>query len=156
MYTTHRTARGILIAEGLALTIFISAASGQARQGKAPREANFFIGTPAGWVQPKTPWGDPDLQGIWPISYVGSVPLERCAGGGGRGGPSPCDTHKTFLTEEEYTARVDAAARQVDRFADAVKQGEGGRAFLAGVTDVTVPQRQLPSLWIRRMAVFPS
>ena len=40
---------------------------------------------PKGWTQPKTPWGDPDIQGMWPISFVGSVPLERCAGGGGRG-----------------------------------------------------------------------
>ena len=40
-----------------------------------------FIETPAGWKAPKTAWGDPDLQGTWPINYVGSVPLERCAGG---------------------------------------------------------------------------
>ena len=36
--------------------------------GPTPNEGNFFIATPPGWVQPKTPWGDPDLQGIWPIS----------------------------------------------------------------------------------------
>jgi hypothetical protein len=102
-----------------------------------------FIGTPAGWVQPKTHWGDPDLQGIWPISYVGTVPLERCVGGGGgRGGATPCDPHKAFLTEEEYKARLDAASKQVDRAAEALKNGEGGRAFLAGVTDFTYPQRQ--------------
>ncbi len=29
------------------------------------------------WKQPKTPWGDPDLQGTWPISHLMSVPLER-------------------------------------------------------------------------------
>ncbi len=57
----------------------------QASAGQAPSEANFFIGTPAGWKRPTTAWGDPDLQGTWPISYVGSVPFERCAGGGGRG-----------------------------------------------------------------------
>ena len=39
---------------------------------------------PPGGMVPKTAWGDPDLQGTWPISYVGSVPLERCAGGFGR------------------------------------------------------------------------
>jgi hypothetical protein len=31
----------------------------------------------AAWKQPKTPWGDPDLQGTWPISHLMSVPLER-------------------------------------------------------------------------------
>src|SRR5262245_2855547 len=30
-----------------------------------------------GWVQPKTPWGDPDLQGVW--RYEAAVPLERPA-----------------------------------------------------------------------------
>jgi hypothetical protein len=29
------------------------------------------------WTQPKTPWGDPDLQGTWPISHLMAVPLER-------------------------------------------------------------------------------
>ena len=27
------------------------------------------------WTQPKTPWGDPDMQGVW--RYEASVPLER-------------------------------------------------------------------------------
>jgi hypothetical protein len=31
----------------------------------------------AEWKHPKTPWGDPDLQGTWPISHLMSVPLER-------------------------------------------------------------------------------
>jgi hypothetical protein len=29
------------------------------------------------WKQPRTPWGDPDLQGTWPISHLMSVPLQR-------------------------------------------------------------------------------
>src|SRR5579864_2321460 len=70
-----------------------------------PSEKNMFIETPAGWKHPKTAWGDPDLQGTWPISYVGSVPLERCAGGGRGGAQPPCDPNKAFLTEEEFKAR---------------------------------------------------
>jgi hypothetical protein len=50
---------------------------------------------------------------MWPISYVGSVPLERCAGfGERRGGDEPCDPNKAFLTEEEYQARLAAAIKQ--------------------------------------------
>ena len=30
-----------------------------------------------GWVQPKMPWGDPDMQGVW--RYEAAVPLERPA-----------------------------------------------------------------------------
>ena len=68
----------------LVAALFVATTSGQASQGQKASEANHFIETPAGWTHPKTPWGDPDLQGMWPISFVGSVPLERCAGGFGR------------------------------------------------------------------------
>ena len=34
------------------------------------------------WVQPKTPWGDPDLQGVW--RYEATIPLERPAAFEGR------------------------------------------------------------------------
>ena len=64
---------------GLAAALFAVTASGQA--GPAS-EANHFIETPKSWAHPKTPWGDPDLTGMWPISFVGTVPLERCRGGG--------------------------------------------------------------------------
>jgi hypothetical protein len=133
-------AAGVLLA-----VIFSPALNGQS--GRAPSEANHFIETPAGWTHPKTAWGDPDLQGTWPISYVGSVPLERCVslgGGGGRGAADapPCDLNKAFLTKEEYQQRLKSAAGRVDRYADAIKEGDLGRAFQAGITDPTVPQRQ--------------
>ena len=63
-----------------AATLFITVVNAQSVLGPAG-EANHFIETPKGWTHPKTPWGDPDIQGMWPISFVGSVPLERCAGG---------------------------------------------------------------------------
>ena len=46
-----------------------------------------------GWTQPKTPWGDPDLQGVW--RYEASVPLERPAALQGR----------ASLTDEEVAQR---------------------------------------------------
>ena len=51
---------------------------------------------------PRTAWGDPDLQGVWPgTDYVG-VPLQRPASFGER----------NLLTDEEFKARQEAAARQ--------------------------------------------
>jgi hypothetical protein len=72
------------------------------------------------------------------------VPFERCAGGGGRRDtpPPPCDQQKAFLTEEEYKARVAAASGRADRYADAIKAGDFGSAFQAGIVDPTAPQRQ--------------
>ena len=49
-----------LIALGLAMTVPV------AKAGQAP-------GQPA----PRTPWGDPDFQGIWTANEMHSVPLER-------------------------------------------------------------------------------
>lgn len=138
MHTIDRIGPGIVLLAALA-----PLASAQKSPAIPPSEANFFIGTPAGWVPPKTPWGDPDLQGIWPLNYVGSTPLQRCMARG-RGGapPPPCDPHKTFLTEEEF-ARVKAnVARVPDRYEAAVKEGEAGRAFITGSMDPTTPQRQ--------------
>ena len=50
----------------------------------------------AGFVQPKTPWGDPDLQGFWPGVDMVGVPLQRPARFGTR----------NVLTEEEFTKRA--------------------------------------------------
>ena len=65
------------------LAYLIPVATAQSHPAIPPSEKNFFIGTPAGWVPPKTSWGDPDLQGIWPLNYVGSTPLQRCQPGRG-------------------------------------------------------------------------
>ena len=49
----------------------------------------------AGFVQPKTPWGDPDLQGFWPGVEMVGVPLQRPARFGTR----------NVLTDEEFAQR---------------------------------------------------
>lgn len=52
------------------------------------------------WTPPKTPWGDPDLQGQWPATA--NIPMQRPANLGTR----------AFLTEEEFQAREKQAQRQ--------------------------------------------
>ncbi len=59
---------------GVAAGLFMAAVSAQApgfnfapSPGVAPSEANHFIATPKGWVHPRTAWGEPDLEGTWPI-----------------------------------------------------------------------------------------
>src|SRR5271163_422160 len=138
----------ILIGGNLALLVFGSVANAQlppVKPGPTPNEGNFFIATPPGWAQPKTPWGDPDLQGIWPISYVGTVSLQRCVPAFGARPPAgspPCDPHKAFLTATEFDALQERAAKQPDRVKDDIKNGEAARVFRDGVMDVFTPQRQ--------------
>jgi len=49
-----------------------------------------------GFVPPKTPWGDPDLQGFWPGVEMAGVPLQRPARFGTR----------NVLTDEEFAQRA--------------------------------------------------
>jgi hypothetical protein len=58
----------------------------------------------APYSPPKTPWGDPDLQGIWPSTDMVGVPFER---------PEQFGT-RLFLTDAELKARQDQAARQAE------------------------------------------
>jgi hypothetical protein len=53
---------------------------------------------PANWTAPRTPWGDPDLQGVW-SSDDASFPVSRA---GGRGGPAPTGL---YLNDEQWAAR---------------------------------------------------
>jgi hypothetical protein len=50
----------------------------------------------AGWTHPRTPWGDPDLTGRWPITDLNGTPVQRPANLGER----------RLLTDDEYAQRV--------------------------------------------------
>ena len=53
---------------------------------------------------PRTPWGDPDLQGKWPSTAMVGVPMQRPEDLGDR----------NWLTEEEFLERVARADRQTE------------------------------------------
>jgi len=48
------------------------------------------------WRAPRTPWGDPDLQGMWPLDYINGTPVQR----------PPEFGERRYLTDEEYAERV--------------------------------------------------
>jgi hypothetical protein len=53
---------------------------------------------PAGWEAPRTPWGDPDFRGTYPID-LGRTPMQR----------SPQFGTRKLMTEEEYREAVGQA-----------------------------------------------
>ena len=57
------------------------------------------------WIQPKTPWGDPDLQGTWTSDDCIGTPLNRQAKFGDR----------LYYTEQELTDREKQLDTQKDR-----------------------------------------
>ena len=54
--------------------------SAQSPASPAERPANTALAKPATYSAPRTPWGDPDLQGVWSSDEEAGVPLERPSG----------------------------------------------------------------------------
>jgi hypothetical protein len=77
-------------------------------QAQAPPRASGARGT---WTPPRTPWGDPDLQGVW--TNTTTTPLERPDALAG----------KASLTDEERADLDAQAARNADR---APRSGDPG------------------------------
>jgi hypothetical protein len=74
-----------------------------AQTNPSPSKTPAAKATPAKpFTPPKTPWGDPDLQGLWPGSL--NIPLQRPASFGER----------NVLTDEELAARDKAEAQRVE------------------------------------------
>jgi hypothetical protein len=130
-----------LLLGAAAAAIFVTTTYGQINDSvRGPAsEANHFIETPKGWVHPKTPWGEPDIQANLNMMQAAGIPLERCANAVGRGN---CDMNKVWWTPEEHKQRLDAAAGRGDPARQLIEKGEFGRALLSGVTDLPTPQRQ--------------
>ena len=72
---------------------------------------------PAGDV-PRTPWGEPDLQGIWSVERL--VPLQRPAG-----------VTTEFYTEEQV-AELDRARSETSVFGNHLRAEPGSEADVAG------------------------
>jgi hypothetical protein len=49
------------------------------------------------WTPPKTPWGEPDLQGIWPLNHLIATPFQRPEKYGDR----------RLMTDEEFARRAE-------------------------------------------------
>ncbi|HEX4095191.1 MAG TPA: hypothetical protein VHX64_00615 [Caulobacteraceae bacterium] len=64
----------------------------------------------------RTPWGDPDLRGMWPTDSVGGLPLQRPEAMGGR----------VFLSEDELKARDHLMDQWRHAAADEIKSNHLG------------------------------
>src|SRR4051794_2608623 len=80
----------IVLALGGAASLSLAAQSSQNAHVAAP------------YTPPKTAWGDPDLQGIWPSTAMVGVPFERPTQYGNR----------LYLTDEEFRQRQKEAEQQ--------------------------------------------
>jgi hypothetical protein len=80
-----------------------------AREAGAPSDA-------AAWHAPRTPWGDPDLRGMWPIDKLNGTPLQRPESFGDR----------RLLTDEEFAARQKRLAELNARYDEEIANHKMG------------------------------
>jgi hypothetical protein len=126
-----------ILAAAIAMSIYASTpVSGQQQQPQAiprpygtppPLVITAFGGKPITYMAPRTPWGDPDLQGVWSSDDMEGVGIAAGGGrGGGRGAPGAAPAAAAasavpppmYLTDEQLEARrkqVASSAENRDR-----------------------------------------
>jgi hypothetical protein len=98
----------------------------------------------ANYVAPRTSWGDPDLQGVWPINHLTGVPLQR----------DPSFGERRYLNEQEMQARTAQYAERSQRLGNEVEGNQLGMGHwvewgqLNNLASLIVdpPNGQLPAL----------
>ena len=80
--------------------------SGQGSGATAPPiVVTAFGGEEPAYQVPRTPWGDPDLQGVWSSDDMEGVPMSRQAQFGDR----------LYMTDQEFAERLEEVAQGVDQ-----------------------------------------
>jgi hypothetical protein len=88
------------------LAAVVVLALGACERTNEPNSSPAASAQPSGvYTPPRTPWGDPDLQGKWPSTAMVGVPMQRDEKLGLR----------NVLNDEEFAAREAAAARQTEQ-----------------------------------------
>ena len=90
------------------------------------------------WTPPKTPWGEPDLQGIWPLNHLIGVPMERNRQYGDR----------LYMTDEEFAKAQKSVEARDNRFQSGpIPQADSaGKAMRQTSLIVDPPDGRFPAL----------
>ena len=116
----------ITLAAGTTIAAF---ASGCSTAGPSAAGGTAGAGT---WTQPRTAWGDPDLQGVW--RYESTIPLERPAELAGR----------DLLTDEEV-ARKEQQEREQE--ANRLSGLEGAAVGRRSIAESPIRGNEYNSFW---------
>jgi hypothetical protein len=90
------------------------------------------------YVPPKTAWGEPDLQGIWPLNHLIAVPLQRQKQYGDR----------LYLTEDEVAkAKTNLEARNKRFESGPIPQADTSKTVMKQTSLISFPENgQFPEL----------
>jgi len=135
------TSRALAVA-GVAVVTFGSLAVPVATQRPAAPPlviTAYNNGAPIPYTTPRTPWGDPDLQGVWSSDDTAGIPRERPANLGNR----------LYQTDEEWAARQKQVSDGVSRGENAVgsfRNDYATRAFRQTSLIVDPPDGRQPAV----------
>ena len=114
----------ILIVVTAALAALSQTGDAYAQQAIASKYAD---GSP----HPVTPWGDPDLQGMWPIMHLFATPLQR----------NPQYGDRRLLTDDEWKRAQATLDRREQAYQDEQKAGKLNMGHWAESTTRTAATR---------------
>jgi hypothetical protein len=79
------------------------------------------------WKQPLTAWGDPDIQGMWPIINLISTPFQRPLNPDG----TPKYGDRLYLNDEEYAQTEKQLEARDQRYKEEIKNNKMGMGHWA-------------------------
>jgi len=77
------------------------------------------------WTHPRTAWGDPDLQGMWPIAHLIATPMQRPEQFGER----------RLMTDEEFAEVVERVNQRNTRYDEEIRNNKMGGGHWAEPTE---------------------
>jgi hypothetical protein len=96
-----------------------------AAAGGPQRDLTVLPPVPKTYQPKKTPWGEPDFRGTWPIDHLGGLPLQR----------TPEQGNRVFLTDQEFAereARMERSRNAAETETKANKLGMGNWVEMTG------------------------
>jgi len=112
--------------------------SGQGTSAPALVITAYNGGAPIPYTVPKTPWGDPDLQGVWSSDDTSGIPRERPKEMG----------NNLYLSDEAFAARakqVEAGIKRAENDIGAFRNDFARRAFRQTSLIVDPPDGHMPA-----------
>jgi hypothetical protein len=111
----------------------------------AQQAAKQPTGSARPWTPPKTPWGEPDLRGMWPLNHLINTPFQR---------PERFGNRQTMTDEEFAAAQKSAEARNTRFSSGAIPQADTGEATRLTSLLSDPPNGRFPELTPKGKALY--